>query len=395
MKKLTAIVVTIIGLAAALTANHLTLSFSQNATDNLFQTSFPEKDQLSSMAFSYDRAFRPFSFFTQGQYSYLYTNSEVSYYAQDAGLDYLHAFNEKTALYASAKFGGALYRSIYSDFNYLNFGAFAAVKSYLTPSSIMKLNYAFDYKNYGYSLFDYQSHLATLSLDRYFELRTTLKAEAAWGYKYFVHPFLPSGTVVEETVYSGSGNGMGPGSGRMGRRGSYFRTGESGQGEEQGQGIQIASLSGLIAQGIGDQLGVRLSATRQWTLSGENPFSSIEEFYMVENPSYDMYSWNGYGLSGLLTVEAPWNTQLKLGYTKTRKDFPGIEAMDLEGASLGVLRQDHRNQWDARLEKNFPAFSVVLGYSYVDNRSNDPLFGWQGHFLSLGVEWNLNWGGAK
>ena len=116
---------------------------------------------------------------------------------------------------------------------------------------------------------------------------------------------------------------------------------------------------------------------------------------MVENPSYDMYSWNGYGLSGQLTVEAPWNTQLKMGYTKSRKDFPGIEAMDLDGVSLGVLRQDHRNQWDARLEKNFPAFSLVLGYSYVDNRSNDPVFDWQGHFLSLGIEWNLNWGGAK
>jgi len=391
MKKLTAIVVTIFGLAAALTAEHLTLSFFQNATDNLFQTSFPEKDQLSSMSFSYDKAFQPFSFFTEGQYSYLYRNSEVSYYAQEAGVDYLHAFNEKTAFYASAKAGGALYRAAYSDFNRFNFGAIAAVKSYLTPASIMKLNYTFDYKNYSYSLFDYHSHLVNLSLDRYFESRTTVKAEALLGYKYFIHPFLPSEVVVEETVYSGSGSGMGHGSGRMGWRGGYFRTDGSGQ----GQGIQIASLSGLVAQGIGDRLGVRLSGVRQWTVSGQNPFSSIEEFYMVENPSYDMYSWNGYGLSGLLTIEAPWNTQLKLGYTQSRKDFPGIEAMDMEGASLGVLRQDHRNQWDARLEKNFPAFSVVLGYSYVDNGSNDPLFDWQGHFLSLGVEWNLNWGGAK
>ncbi len=393
MKKLAVIVGLIIGLTGASAADHLTLSFFQNATNNLFQTTFPEKDQISAVAFSYEKPFRPFAFFTQGQYSYLYRNSDVSYYAQDLGLDYLHAFNEKTALYISAKAGGAFYRSVYSDFNFLNFGAVAAVKSYLTPASIMKWNYGFDYKNYRNSLFDHYSHLTNLSLDRYFESRTTLKGEAAWGYKYFLHPFLPSETVSKDASAAGAGSGMGYGKGRTGRRGGYFLPDTSGQG--RGQGIQIASLSGLIAQGVSDRIGIRLSGVRQWTVSGENPFSTIEEFYMVENPSSDMYSWNGYALSGGLTIEGPWNTQLKLGYTKSQKDFPGIEAMDLDGASLGPSRQDRRNQWDARLEKNFRVFSVVLSYSYVDNHSNDPLFKWDGHFLSLGIDWNLNWGETK
>jgi hypothetical protein len=162
-----------------------------------------------------------------------------------------------------------------------------------------------------------------------------------------------------------------------------------------GQGIQNSSLSGLIAQGLGDRVGLRLSGVRQWTLSGENPFSTVAEFYMVENPTYDVFSWNGYALSGQLTVEAPWNTQVKMGYTRSVKELPGIEAMDLEGASLGMLRQDTRNQLDARLEKNFPAFSVFLSYSYVNNGSNDPLFNWKGHFLGVGFEWSINWGGTK
>jgi len=393
MKKVMVIVGLIIGLTGALAADHLTLSFSQNATNNLFQTSFPEKDQISAVAFSYDKPFDPFSFFTQGQYSYLYRYSEISFYAQELGLDYLYAFNEKTALYTSARAGGAFYRSIYSDFNYLNFGGVVAFKSYLTPVSIMKWNYGFDYKNYKNSLFDYSSHLINLSLDRYFESRTTLKVEAAWGYKYFLHPFLPSETVSEEATAARAGSGMGYGKSRMGKRGGYFLSNTSGQGS--GQGIQIASLSTLIAQGVSDRIGVRLSRVHQWTVSGENPFRTIEEFYMVENPSWDMYSWNGYGLSGLLTVEGPWNTQLKLSYTKSRKNFPGIEAMDLDGALLGLSRQDRRSQWDARFEKNFPSFSVVLSYSYVENRSNDPLFKWNGHFLSLGIDWNINWGGTK
>ncbi len=391
MKKLTLAVILIMSLAALAAAENLTLSFFQTSTDNLFQTSFPEKDQVSSLSFSFDKSFAPFSFFTEGGYSYLYQNTNVSYYAQDLGLDYVHAFGEKTAFYASAKVGGALYRADYSDFNYLNVGAIGAVKSYLTPASIMKLNTTFNYRSYRYSLYDYYSLLASLSLDKYFQSRTTLQAEANWGYKHFVHPFAPEPAPTDEPIEYHSGWRRGPGSGHMNWSSSAVVPEAFGP----GQGIQISSLSGLIAQGLGDRIGLRLSGVRQWTLSGENPFSTVAEFYMVENPTYDVFSWNGYALSGQLIIEAPWNTQVKMGYTRSVKEFPGIEAMDLEGVTLDMLRQDTRNQWDARLEKNFPAFSIYLSYSYVDNRSNDPLFDWKGHFLGVGLKWLLNWGGAK
>jgi hypothetical protein len=390
MKKLTLTVILIMGLAAAAAAENLTLSLFQTSTDNLFQTSFPEKDQVSSLSFSFDKSFAPFSFFTEGGYSYLYQNSSVSYYAQDLGLDYLHAFSEKTAFYASAKVGGALYRSDYSDFNYLNFGVISAVKSYLTPASIMKLNATFNYRGYRYSVFDYYSWLVSFSLDKYFDTRTTLRAEVNWGYKYFVHPFAPEAAAMDGPVEYERGWRRGPGSGYM-----WSSDPVTTEAVGPGQGIQISSLSGLIAQGLADRVGLRLSGVRQWTLSGENPFSTVAEFYMVENPTYDVFSWNGYALSGQLTVEAPWNTQVKMGYTRSVKEFPGIEAMDVEGASLGMLRQDTRNQLDARLEKNFPAFSVFLSYSYVNNGSNDPLFNWKGHFLGVGFEWSINWEGTK
>ncbi len=390
VKKLTLTVIMIVSLGALAATENLTLSFFQTSTDNLFQTSFPEKDQVSSLSFSFDKSFSPFSFFTEGGYSYLYQNTNVSYYAQDLGLDYIHAFSEKTAFYASAKVGGAFYRADYSDFNYLNFGAIGAVKSYLTPASIMKLNTTFNYRSYGYSVFDYYSLLAALSLDKYFKSRTTLQAEVNWGYKHYVHPFVPEPTAMDEPVEYRRGWRRGPGSGYM-----WSSDPTAAEASGPGQGIQISSLSGLIAQGLGDGVGLRLSGVRQWTLSGENPFSTVAEFYMVENPTYDVYSWNGYALSGQLTVEAPWNTQVKMGYTRSVKEFPGIEAMDLEGVTLDMLRQDTRNQWDARLEKNFPAFSVFLSYSYVNNRSNDPLFDWRGHFLGVGLEWLLNWGGTK
>lgn len=367
-------------------SDSLNLSFFQSSTDNLFQTRFAEKDQISSLSFSLEKGFQSVSIFSEGSYSYLYKNTNTSYYSQDVGLDYVHPLDEKTAFYFAIKGAGALYRPDYADFNFFSLEALAATKSYLSQTSLLKFNYAFLYKNHRNHLFDFTSHLAYLSIDKYLESRTTLKVELNGGYKYFLHPYPALDSFFEaEAVLTHGGQGKGP----WPHSGSRAIAKPIPQGQDQGQGLQMFSVTALVAQGIGDRVGLRLSRLRQWTLSGENPFASIEEFYLVENPTYDVFAWNGTGLSAQLTVEAPWNTQLKIGYTKISRKFPGIEAMDLEGGSLAVTRQDKRNQWEARLEKNFPSLSIYLSYSYAENTSNDPLFDWQGHFLSAGIGWNI------
>jgi len=390
MRKIAVTALVLIGLSSAgQAADGLILSFSQSFTDNLFQTAFPEKDAVSHLAFSYDKAFTPFSFFTEGQAAFLRNNPYAGSYIQDAGFDYLHPVNAKTAFYASARLGGTLYRSDFADFNHVHVAAMAALKSYRTSQSILNLNATFNYRNYRDSLFDHLSGIVHFSLDRYFDTRTTLKGEARWGYKYFLHPFINDTGGVSTSA--GSGQGPGPGSGRMGWRSGFFSPRINGP----GQGIRILSLSGLAAQGLGDFVGIRVMAFRQWTLSGENPFVSIEEFYMVENPSHDAFSWNGAGISGLATVEAPWQMQLKIGYTGSEKRFPGIEAMDMEGASLGPMRRDRRTQWDIRLEKSFSAVAVFINFSHIRNVSNDLLFDWKGRYLSAGIDWTLGRGGTK
>lgn len=390
MRKFVISILMSLALATAGSSQSLSLTLLQHSTDNLFQTRFSERDRISHLAFSLDQPLRPLSFFTEGGYSYLAENSRISFYTQELGLDYLCPAGAKTALYASVKAGGALYREDYKDFNYLSVGFLGAVKSYLTPSSILKLTYAFSFKAYPVDRFDFHSHLVTLSTDRYFPSRTTLKVEAVYGYKHFLHPF----TVEPIVIGSTGGTGTAGGSGRRHGANLIGQTGSAlvADGAGRGSGLQTAAVSGLIAQGLGDRLGLRLSGFRQWTLSGENPFRSISEFYMVENPTYDVFSWNGYGLSGEATAEGPWNTQLKLGYIRSVKRFPGIEATDLDGGSLGLLRRDTRNQWEARLRKDFTAVSLSAYYTYIDNASNDPLFNWKGHFLGIGVEWRLDWG---
>lgn len=389
MRKIFSCLFLLMLLSGILRADTFTFSFFQGMTDNLFQNKYSKADQISMLNFFLDKSFGRVSVFSEGSYSYLYQNSDLTYYLHNIGLDYLYPLSGRTALYFSLIGLGAFYRSEYDDFNHISLNFHAALKTYLNPTSIMKGNYSLEYKNYRYSLFDYVSHSFLISFDKYFQTKTTLKSEINWGYKFFLHPnFSVEGPVGNTNFYDHSGKGKGPYSGR---RPYLFVS----RGREEGETIQVLSFKGLIAQSVSDNVGLRVFVLKQWTLSGENPFSSVEEFYMVENPSYDRFSWAGYQLDAQIAMLIPWNIGLKMSYTVSNREFPGIEVMSLEGVLLGMTRKDKRKLFEAKVEKNFPEFSLFLSYFYIDNHSNDPYFAWQGHFFQAGVEWKFFFGGGK
>lgn len=163
----------------------------------------------------------------------------------------------------------------------------------------------------------------------------------------------------------------------------------------KGAGIGHLSVSLLAAQGIGHVVGLSASAVRQWIVAGENPFLSVEEFYFVQNPSADSFSWEGDQLTGRISLNIPWDVTLKTGYTYADRTFPGVESMSLDGVPLGLVRNDRRRLLEARLQKDFRRLSVFVAYSYVDNTSTDPLFVWKSHFITGGFEWNLPAGRRK
>lgn len=377
------------------------LSFNEHATQNLFQTKDAVADQISTFSLALDHDLSALSFLARAEYSAFMQTSGMNFFAADLGLDYLVTIGPKSALYFAAGGTGQSYQQTYDAFSSLGANLLGAYKTYLAPSSILKLQWQGQYAVYKDPLFDYLSQTASLSIDKYFTTRTTLKADAEYGYKYFLHPYLPvpAEPVVATTLMGGGGpggqgpSGMGNGGSGGGAGGPHY---EGGHGfipryssEGGGAGIGHVAASFLAAQGLGDVIGLSASALRQWIVSGENPFQSIEEFYFVQNPSSDSFSWDGYQLTGRITLNFAWDVALKTGYTYSDKTYPGVESMSLDGVPLGVVRNDLRHLFEARLQKDFRRFSVFLAYSYVDNASTDPLFVWKSHYVMGGVEWNL------
>ena len=373
----------------------ISASFFQNRIGNLFQNVYAEEDYLSSLSLVLDKSLGKFSLYTEGQLAYFYRNPDMTFYTHELGLDYLLPFGEKTALYASLSGRGTFYRQDFNDFNYVALNFFGALKTYLSPTSILKSQYTLAYRTYRYSFFDFLQHLLQLSVDKYFSTKTTLKIELDWGYKYYFNPYsleettpdlFPSSGGFSQGNMKGRGNGYGKGNSPP----AYIQSSPHAH-----EGVQIFSAGGWLAQGFGPAVGLRFSGLKQWTISGKSPFALIEEYYWVENPSYDRFSWNGHQMAGMLTALLPWDIQFKLSYTVSKKEFPGIESLDLEGLPLGLTREDKRRQVEGRMEKDFSRFSLYFSYIYVKNFSNDPLYDWNGFYISLGMGWNAPLGGKR
>jgi hypothetical protein len=394
MKKIGFVIFMLILSAGVLRPDTLSLSLFQNVTDNLFQNTYAEPDHLSSMSFSIDKNFSRLSLFAFGEYSYLFENSQVAYYSQDLGLDYLQPLNDKSVLYFSLLGRGYFYKSDLSDYNYFSVNGYIALKSYLSQTSILKSSYTFEYKSYRTSIFDFLSHSLFLSVDKYFPSKTTLKAEMNWGYKYFFEPYE---TVITEVPVEMPFSQGGKGRGKYAGMGNVYDSPDAPSSTqlEGGEGIQVFSTGVLLAQGIGDKIGINLTGMKQWVLSGENPFDFVEEFYMVENPSYDRFSWSGIQIGSQVSFLLPWSMDMKVDFKYTDKEFPGIESLNLSGEPIGVTRNDQRSQLGVSVKKNFARITLFLAYSYVVNRSSDPYYDWKGNYLTVGFTWDHFYGESK
>ena len=370
-------------------ADILTFSLIQNVTDNLFQNKDAQEDKVSFFGLYIDKDFDRTSLFAQGGYNSLWENPDAAHMSLEAGIDHFFALNNQTALYLLLDGGGTFYRKEFNDFNHLSLDFYTALKSYLTQTSILKIDSSSTYKNYNLPIFDSLSQSIHLSLDKYFQTRTTFQVDIEWGYKHFFHPNLLNSISVSSEYSAGSmGKGKGYSKGKMFYQEDYSS-------DKKGQGIQVFSFGGTAAQGLGSRLGLRFSGAKKFMVSGENPFTYIEDYYMIENPSYDSYSWEGIQWEAVMTAVLSWNMELKIGYNYFDRSFPGIDVLNDEGDTTGEMREDIRKQISLLLQKDFKHFSIFLSYTGIANSSNDLFFDWEGQFFSAGIEWNIFYGARK
>jgi|YNPBryunderm2012_1023409.scaffolds.fasta_scaffold00005_23 hypothetical protein len=411
------LILSLVGLSAAST---IQFSLAHNATSNIFQSYQAYADQLTSAGLSFGGDSQGLALYGSMDLNYLYKYSGLSSFSGKLGADILAPAGSRSAFYFALEGEAVLFRSLYDYFNHSTIRFLANFKSYLTPSTIFRLDSESRLNNYKYAIFDYFSESLTMSINNFFKTRTTIMVEASYGYKLYFHPGIITANSSEETYIGGltkselsslafssikGGKALtpppfqgGPGAGTGNPSDNYMRGGwYSIRGVPYqpvyytgSRSLQIFSVSGLLAQGLGENLGLSLSASRQWYLKGENPFSSSDEYFMVENPTYDRFAWEGYSLRAKLSAVITARLTGEIQYDYFSRQFPGIISLNLEGNSLGITRKDIRHQFSTRLQLDLARVSFFLNYSYLKNSSNDPWFSWDGNVFSVGLAWNLN-----
>lgn len=364
------------------------LILNQHSTSNLFQDSAPVTENISYFSLALDSGGQSFSWLADLSFSYFDRNRSLCFLSGGLGFDYVKSVGKRSAVYLYFGVTGSDFREEYEPFSSLGFKAAGAFKSYITQTSILNTGWSGEYRSFRDSLFDYLGINLQATIDKYLKTRTTLKGGLFWGYKYFLHPFMTDSGQTSTPASPGLEVSRPARPRYIGGHGFVPRYTQDGG----GAGLGYLAASFLVSQSLGYTAGINAFVHRQWNISGGSPFLSVEEFYYVANPTTDEYSWEGWKMGGRLTLELPWDIEMKMGYTGLEKIFPGVESMALDGTSLGLTRRDTRDLFEGRLEKLFRRFSLFFAFAYINNRSTDPHFNWKAPSFQAGFQWNIPFG---
>ncbi|MCK7471608.1 MAG: hypothetical protein MZU95_13195 [Desulfomicrobium escambiense] len=239
--------------------------------------------------------------------------SGLSFFSADLGLDYLVPSGAKSAFYFAAGGEGSFYSQDYAAFSTVRRPSPRRLQDLPAPSSILKLQWQGVTLRTGTRLFDFVSHIASLSIDKYFPTRTT--PEDGRGVRVQVlPPPVPAGA-GRAPDWSPLVGGAAPIGGRIrerdGRRVGARGTARAPAGAVSATRAAAASSPASAPAGGGAGIGhvvpvrprgpgpgrrrrpERLGRRGNGSSRARTPFLSVEEFYLVANPSADAFSWEG------------------------------------------------------------------------------------------------------
>jgi len=354
------------------------LDYAAGLDDNIYLSRDKAGDLINDVELSLEYTLKDTAttFFYDVDYLAYSRYNERNILLNKAGIRYTNDFGEEKQnwIYLGSYVTHRYNTDEYFYYDFLQSYSYANFRFRL-DKTFLRAGYNFRYRRYGniMELTNYQ-HYAFFQLSRSFRTRTTLLAEADWGFKSFY-----SSTVTTTTP---TGNGSGPG-------GSIENTVT----EEQ-----IPSMSHLIvlfriAQSLHDRVGIYVQYRGQFSMNDDSWINS-DSFYQDEELFDDPFSYTSNGVSSRLTVILPGSLSMRAGGGINLKDYISEKSYtDAENyPASGALRRDVRSNAYIQISKTWdlkPAWitsvNPYLNYSYVNNQSNSYWYDYNYNYLTLGV----------
>jgi len=345
-------------------------------TDNIFQNYSPVEDYISSENFTI--------YHQTKSKTILYYNGNLNLFSQYTDLlNHNHHFgiSKKQAIGDGknvAYFGGyarfRIDKPAYEIYDNNNFYGFASIKYYLSPTIMFRGKNTLGMRAYvNYIDYSYFENVLSLNISKFFQTRTTFQTGIDYYYKDYAE---------NQTYLVASPNGL------------FSRTYVA---DSPKVSQLVASFK--IAQSVSSLTAVQAQYLIRNTLSGENRFAELDEFYTDEVLFDDHYSYSGQELSMSIKQYLPFQLVLDVSGYYLEKSYNNRSVYDLEGNELPEegKRQDYQSSFSGQLNKKFSgekipvlkSLDLFVNYSYRTNISNDLYYNASSGFISAGIDANF------
>ena len=309
-------------------------------------------------------------------------------------------------LYAGTSLAGRLDRDSLDYYDNAYVSGYARLRWMLGESLIGRVMYNANYRTYSH-LKDLSNleNAVTFHLSKVIDV-TRLVAEAGYGYKKYFSTIIDS-TQLTKLGYTPGGIGPGKGKGKGRSSGGAPGGGQSGQANK---GTVITELTTPGTSQYTISVGLLWIPTKQTELglkylrrmgAHARYISGQTRGYGVNDEIYDdPYAYQSHEFSGSYKQTFPWSMTLgvQLGYMPKTYGRPAFSLPDSLGQSveLSSTRKDERFELSLELDQAFnfkdgfaKTVTLQIGYSFVNNRSNDDFYRFTNSVVSVGVSADL------
>lgn len=350
--------------------------FDYSRSDNIYWNVNQVGDTILSPGLGIEYASGPWNFFLAADAKLYGQNDFLNSSMLSGGFSLIQVLSPRTSLFVSPDISLTRYKSELSFLDTASPGVVLGIKHALSSRLFSRLGLVLRYSDYLYEdSYDRTRLGAFLEGSAFLPSQTTLRLTAGLNSLHFPHLLAP--------VIEADGGEIQPF-----LRSPAYREGPGSQPARIDLTIPQPFLTARIAQGIGYRTGIAaefMVRRNGRQLQGIQALAASE--WALEQTDDDFF-WQGWRFSLGFKTEAVLSLEISLDLAWVDKEYPGIEALDLDGVPVQPLafRADTLKQAALRAAKRFGAMELSLSAVLRDNASNDLYFQYDFYTISAGVE---------
>ncbi len=379
---------------------HITLSQATVYDQNIFRNYLEAPDWVNqtSLNLQYDFKLNKLSMRLDysGDLNLFYNYRDLLSQSHQIGTEVFFPLKSKIEANIGTDFQLRKFQSEYEIYDYTTLSAYAQLRWNQWQSNPVQIGYRFRSRDYNnLTELSYREHFIILTVKHFFPTKTTFIGELNYGAKAYTNQHAIEKIIVVPKKNPSKGKGHQYG---MGHGGTITDTSIVAYNMTALKGRQM-NLSLKLAQSIFSKTGISVEFTKRYTPANNARYLRGQDYsYNKDDDLYDdPYTYGSDGWQITFTQLLPMSTNLKVYVNFYDKKYPypigsdSTQNWDLSNTE----RKDQQKLFGIILSKQMGLnkmirnITIYFSCDYLNNRSNDLYFQYEGYFIAGGFDLNF------